>query len=110
MIGTVQHNRSGIPKEIKSAENQESLSCRVNWVDNDINLLSYVVKTKSGRKNVLLLYTTRSLMGLTKDDEKKKPSFNKFYNFTKGGTDECDQRVESYSVKPKSRKWTIVVF
>ena len=29
------------------------------------------------------------------------------YDFTKGSTDECNQRTESYSVKPKSRKWTI---
>jgi len=56
------------------------------------------------------------LLGITKDDGKKKPAQYKFYDFTKGGTDECDKRygiifrVESYSCKPKSRKWTIVSF
>ena len=32
------------------------------------------------------------------------------YDFIKGDTDECDQWTESYSVKPKSRKWTIASF
>ena len=49
-------------------------------------------------------------MGVTKDDEKKEPTLYKLYDFTNGGTGECDQKVESYSVKPKSRKWTIGVF
>ena len=47
-------------------------------------------------------------MGVTKDDGKQKPGLYKLHGFTKGGTDEYDQRTESYSVKPKSRKWTIV--
>ena len=80
MIGIMQHNRSGIPKEIKSVENPENLSCRVYLTPNNINLSAYVVKIKSGRKNVLLLSTVRPLMGMTKDDEKK--------NLAKGGTDE----------------------
>ena len=68
------------------------------------------MSTKSGRKNVLLLATTKPLLGVTRDDNKNKPAQYKLYDFTKGGTDECDQRVESYSTKPKSRKWTIVAF
>ena len=49
-------------------------------------------------------------MGVKKGDRKQKPGLYKLYDFTEGGTDECDQRTESYSVKPKSRKWTIVSF
>ena len=67
-----------------------------------------MVKTKSGKKYVFLLSTMRPIMGVTKDDRKQKPRLYKLYDFTKGGTDECDQRTGSYSVKPKSRKWTIV--
>ena len=112
MVGTLQHNRSGIPDEIKSTANREDLSIIVYWSDNNnLALSSYVVKTKSaGRKNVLLLSTIKPLMGCTKDDGKNKPAQYKLYDFTKGGTDECDQRVESYSVKPKSRKWTVIAF
>ena len=32
------------------------------------------------------------------------------YDFTKGGTDVCDQRMASYSIKTKRRKWTLVAF
>ena len=32
------------------------------------------------------------------------------YDFTKGGTDIIDQRMGCYNCKPKSRKWTIIVF
>lgn len=81
------------------------------WTDNsNLCLSSYIVKTKSERKNVLLLSTMRPLMGITKDDGREKPAIYKLYDFSKRGTDECDQRVESYTLKPKSRKWTLVDF
>ena len=110
VIGTLQNNQSAIPKEIKSVNNRDDLSAIVYWTDDNLNLSSHVVKTKSGKKNVLLLSTIRPIMGITKDDGKQKPGLYKLYDFTKGGTDECEQRTESYSVKPKSRKWTIVSF
>ena len=111
MIRTMQHNRSGIPAEIKSTNDRENLSTNIYWADNgNLVLSSYVVSTKSARKNVLLLATTKPLLGVTRDDNKNKPAQYKLYDLTKGGTDECDQRVESYSTKPKSRKWTIVAF
>ena len=59
-------------------------------------------------KNILLSATTRPLLGIAKDDGKKKPAQYKLYNFTEGGTAECDKRSESYCCKPKSKKWTIV--
>ena len=95
MIGTIQKNRSGIPAEIKDTTNRDDLSTMVYWCDdNHIVMSSYVVKTKSsGEKNLLLLSTTRPLLGITKDDGKKKPALYKLYDFTKGGTDECDQRA-----------------
>ena len=110
VIGTLQHYRSGIPKEIKSVNSRDDLSAIVYWADDSLNLLSYVVKTKYGKKNVLLLSTMRPIMGVTKDDGKQKPGLYKLYGFTKVGTDDYDQRAESYSVKPTSRKWTIVPF
>ena len=48
------------------------------------------MKTKSGKKNVLLFSTMRPIIGVTKDDGKQKPGLYKLYDFTKGGTDECD--------------------
>ena len=50
------------------------------------------------------------LLGVIKDDGKKKPAIMKFYDFTKGGTDIIDQRMSTYSVKLKLSKWTICAF
>ena len=94
MIGTFQSNRTGIPPQIKDTKNREDLSTEIFWSDdNNLVLSSYVVKTKSsGKKNVLLLSTMQPMLGITKDDNKNKPAQYKLYDFTKGGTDECDKR------------------
>ena len=110
VIGTLQHNQSGIPKEIKSINNRDDFSAIVYWADDNLNLSSYVVKTKSGKKNVLLLSTMRRIMGVTKDDGKQKPGLYKLHNFTKGGTVECDQRTESYSVKPNGQLFHVHMY
>ena len=68
------------------------------------SLTSYVVKTASGKRNVLVLTTVVPIIGKTKDDGKQKPAIIKFYDYTKGGTDIVDQIMTKYSVKPKSAK------
>ena len=50
------------------------------------------------------------LLGVTKDNQKKKPALYKFYDFTKGGTDIVDQKMGSYTVKLKCRRWVMVAF
>ena len=49
------------------------------------------------------------IYGVTKD-EKKKPAIIKLYDFTKGGTDVVDMRMQTFSVKPKSKRWPIASF
>jgi len=54
-------------------------------------LHSYVLTTKSsGKRNVLLLSTVQPILGITKDDGKKKPAIYKLYDFTEGGTGVMD--------------------
>ena len=55
-----------------------------------------------------MLSTMQPLLGITRDDEKKKPALYKFYDFTKGGTDIVDQKIGSYTCKAKSPKWKMV--
>ena len=62
------------------------------------------------QKNVLVLSTMRPLMGITRDDGKRKPAIIKFYDFTKGGTDVMDQKISRYSCKAVSQRWTMVNF
>ena len=73
-------------------------------------IVSYVVNTKSkGKKNILVLCTVPNLatLGITRDDGKMKPAAIKVYDFSKGGTDIVDQRVDSYTSATKSRRWPI---
>ena len=111
MVGTIQSNKKGVPKEIKDTKDREPNSYEPLWEKKTgkVSLHSYVVKTKSkGVKNVLVLSTFDPLLGLTKC-EKRKPAINKFYDFTKGGTDIMDQRIGNYTTKFKSQKWIKVI-
>ena len=73
-----------------------------------MQLISYVVKTKSnGEKNIVVLCTIPNLatVGKTKDDGKEKPAAIKVYDFSKGGTDISDQRCGSFTSATKTRRW-----
>ena len=111
-IGTIDCMRKGIPPEIKAVTGREERSYQVYWnKDNwEMTLNSYVVPTKSkGNKNVLLLSTVSPIiLGVTKDDGVRKPAiYYKLYDFTKGGTDIIDQRINFYTVHTKSPRWTM---
>jgi len=112
-VGTLQCNRRGIPSEVKDTKERELLSYQCFWesTQNQLVLHSYVVTTKSsGRRNVLLLSTVQPILGVTKDDGKKKPAIYKLYDFTKGGTDVMDHRIGNYTSKAKSNRWTLTAF
>ena len=112
-VGTLNHNRQGIPTELKNTSKQVefSVTCHYESVKKDLCLLSYTVKTKSSSKNnVLLLFTMRPLNGITREDNKQKPSIYKFYDFTKGGTDIVDQLNDYYTISSQSNSWDLVSF
>ena len=112
-VGTLQSNRRGIPVEIKDVKDREQFSYLCFWesLQNKLVLHSYVVNTKStGKRNVLLLSTMQPILGITKDDGKKKPAIYKLYDFTKGGTDIMDYRIGKYTCKSKSKRWTLTAF
>ena len=85
-VGTLQSNRRGIPNEIKNVAERERFSYQCFWEssENKLVLHSYVVPTKSsGKRNVLLLSTVQPILGVTKDDGKKKPAIYKLYDLRK---------------------------
>ena len=103
-IGTIHSSRKGIPPEIRIPDNREEKSYEIYWEKSHgkLCLNSYVTNTKSKSiKNVLLLSTVPPLLGLTKDDGKKKPAIHKLYDFTKGGTDDINQRIHFYTSNSK---------
>ena len=111
MVRTMQKNRVGIPASLNDFTNREISSTETYWEKNGkLIFTSYVTKTSKGKKNVIVLSTIEPLLGTTIDDDKCKPAIIKFYDFTKEGTDIIDQKMGYYTVKTKSRRWTMVAF
>ncbi|XP_041481524.1 uncharacterized protein LOC121428771 [Lytechinus variegatus] len=115
IIGTMMINRKGIPAEVKPTAGRDEFSYEVYWnVENQqmsLHSYMYVVRTKStGPRNVLVLTTMKPILGTTTDGGKHKPAIFKLYDFTKGGTDIVDQRMQTYTTKAKSNRWTMVAF
>ena len=75
----------------------------------DLMLTSYVVKKKSGKRNILLMSTMYDDVRCSRD-ERKKPNTNCFYDKTKGGVDFVDMVIGKYTSKYKTRRWIINTF
>ena len=75
-------------------------------IEDSIQLVSYKAKTS---KTVLLLSSHHKRPDIA-DDHKKKPETILFYNSTKGGVDSVDERISTYSVKYRSKRWHVTVF
>ena len=111
MIGSIMLDKSAIPQELKSIQSRQVLTVETFWHSEENKVLTrYVVKTSKGLKNVMVLSSVESILGVTKDDGKNKAAIFKLYDFTKGIIDIIDQKMGSYTVKKKSRKWTKVAF
>ena len=110
IVGTMKHNRKGIPKEFKTVDGREKLS--TNFIhaqdsgDENIMLVSYVDKKTSGLKNVIALTTMHNDVRATKDS-KLKSDILKFYDYAKGGVNIVDHISSHSSTRMKSAKWTI---
>ena len=106
VVGTIHSNRAGIPKEMKETKFRESPSTLYAYSTNNKSvLLLYVIKTRSGVKNVLVL-SSRHRNALT-TRERKKPHVITFYDRTKGGVDVMDMMAGIYTTRFKSRRWTM---
>ena len=112
LVGTLQANKQGIPKEVKATAGRETNSYKVfhEKDQRDMQLHSYVVKTKStGMRNVLLLSTKKVILGTTKvDGDKFKPAAYRYYDYTKVGVDIVDQVSQPYTTNSKSKRFTRV--
>ena len=99
VVGTMPSVRAGIPKEMKETKSRESPSTLYAY-NTDIKsvLVSYVIKTKSGLKNVLVLSSVDS-NALTTRDERKKPHVLTFYDRTKDRYDWLDGWNPHYAIQ-----------
>ena len=90
MLGTMQKNRAGLPRELVDPKQKEEHGYEVFWDASNfvLNLHCYTVVNKStGKKNVILLSTVEPILGTTKKDANRRPAAIELYNYSKGGTD-----------------------
>lgn len=110
IVGTMRHNRKGIPKELKALTNRDERSVlHVYHTDKKIMMASYIDKKKSGKKNVIVLSTMHEDVKVT-NDQRKKPQIHTMYDHTKGGVDVVDLLASSHSTRIKSKRWPLNAF
>ena len=74
MLGTMQKNQAGLPKQLNDAKNKELHGYEVYWDASNfvLNLHCYTLNKKStGKKNVILFSTVEPILGTTKKDVEK---------------------------------------
>ena len=104
IVGTMRLDRRDLPPEIKKVEkHDERFTFYVHDKDDDLMLVSYIDKRKSGKKNVVVLTSMHDNTQVTKD-ERKNPQVHIFYDHTKGGVDVLDLISSHSSTRIKSKR------
>ena len=107
IVGTMRHDRNGIPKELKPvADREERSAMHVYNAKEKIMLVSYIDKKKSNKKNVLVSLAMQNNVKVTKDQQ-KKPSVHIMYDHTKGGGDVVSLLSKTHSTGIKSGRWSL---
>ena len=110
IVGTIRHDRKGIPKKVKAIGNrEEKLVLYVYHKKKNMMLASYIDKKKSGKKNAIVLLTMHDSVKVT-NDQRKKPQNHSMYDHTKGGVDVVDLLSASHSTRIKSKRWSTNAF
>ena len=91
---------------MRSVKNESIYDSEFVLSDDNIQLLSYKAKKN---KKVYLVSSQHTSCKLS-DGPKKKPETILYYNSTKGGVDSVDERIGTYSVKYKIKRWHVTVF
>lgn len=106
MLGTIRANKPELPQELTSARGREVFSSRFAFTDLAA-LISYVPRRS---KTVLLLSTRHSRPEICERRNDRKPAAILDYNRTKGGVDNLDKLLASYSCRRMTRRWTMALF
>ncbi|XP_042170595.1 piggyBac transposable element-derived protein 4-like [Oncorhynchus tshawytscha] len=105
MVGTVRKNKAELPPALLESRGRQVLSSRFAFTPT-ATLVSYLAKRN---KNVLLLSTLHT-EGHISDRRDKKPALILDYNCNKGGVDNLDKVVGTYSCRRMTARWPLVVF
>ncbi|XP_059394628.1 piggyBac transposable element-derived protein 4-like [Carassius carassius] len=105
MIGTIRSNKPELPPALMSMKNRTRLSSMFAFTDTH-TLVSYCPRKN---KNVLLMSTLHRDDKVS-DKDHKKPEIILDYNHTKGGVDNLDKLVATYTCQRKTARWPMVIF
>ena len=101
IVGKMRLDRKGIPKELKEVKSREEKSVIFMQNDkNNISLVSYFDRKKSGEKNVIVLTTMHGTLKVTNSERKKKQVYV-IYGHTKGEVDVVDLLSTNHSTRIK---------
>lgn len=104
-VGTLRVNKTEIPQEFKPHRKREIFTTNYGYHDY-LTLISYVPDKK---KAVILLSSKHHIVELD-NDQAKKPKIIRYYNKTKGGVDNFDKLIGTYSCRRKCLRWTLRFF
>jgi hypothetical protein len=105
IVGTIQHNRKGMPGFCKPDRSREVHSSTFGFAP-PCTLVSY---TPAKNRAVSVLSTMHSDDKVCPEGQ-RKPEIVLFYNETKAGVDTIDQMCRYYSSKVCTRRWPYAVF
>ncbi|XP_038841602.1 piggyBac transposable element-derived protein 4-like, partial [Salvelinus namaycush] len=105
MVGTVRKNKPELPPALLQSKDRQVSSSRFAFTPT-ATLVSYLAKRN---KNVLLL-STRHAEPDVSDRRDRKPALILDYNCNKGGVDNLDKVVGTYSCRRMTARWPLVIF
>ncbi|XP_030266920.1 piggyBac transposable element-derived protein 4-like [Sparus aurata] len=109
MVGTVRRNKPELPLALLASKNRQVLSSKFAFTSTT-TLVSYMAKKN---KNVMLMSTLHTeapdddAAGRRKDG---KPAIVLDYNSNKGGVDNLDKVIGTYSCRRMTARWPLVIF
>ncbi|XP_059394627.1 piggyBac transposable element-derived protein 4-like [Carassius carassius] len=105
MIGSIRSNNPELPPALLSMKNRTRLSSMFAFTDTH-TLVSYCPRKN---KNVLFMSTFHRDVKVSNKDH-KKPNIILDYNHNKGGVDNLDKLVATYTCQRKTARWPMVIF
>ena len=102
MPGTLRKNKPEIPQEFQPSKERAAFSSIFGFN-------SYMSLAKKG-KAVVLLSTQHYLPSIDTATPARKPEIIRFYNETKGAVDSFDQKIEKFTCRRQTNRWTYNTF
>ena len=104
IVGTLRKNKAEIPKQLLPHKDRDEYSSKFIF-DGPKTMVSYVPK----KNKAVILLSTQHHSTTVVDTETKKPDIIACYNSCKGAVDSFDQKVEKFTIRRKTQKWTVNV-